>query len=311
MFKITSRVLPFAVLLVSLLWGSAFPAIKAIYASWDELGVEQSMSNRLLLAGLRFTVAGLLLLLLAKQPLRDLRRSSFWAVLGVALGQTYFQYVLFYTALSVSSAVLGGLLTGFGSIWWLLLAPLLLKTPWPKLGQWGLVALAFAGVVVAVYRPGVGSGDPFLGALLFAGCTFSGALGVVVLSKVLKTMGARAATGWSLFIGGLLLALTGFEAWGRLPLLFSAEVIGYSLYLVVVSAVGFGIWNYLTGLFSVNLLAGYRFILPICAVFLSSVLVEGEAPGLGIWLGGGLVVVALVLLHRSQHKSQHKSQNKK
>ncbi len=303
--KISSRLLPFAVLLVSLLWGSAFPAIKGIYAQWEMLGVEQTMENRLLLAGLRFAVAGLILLFLAKQPLKDFKATPKWPLLGFALGQTYFQYILFYTALSVSSAVLGGLLTGLGSIWWLLLAPLMLKTPWPNLKQWALISLAFVGVIIAVYRPGAGSGNPVMGATLFAGCTLSGALGLIILNKVLKTMGARSATGWGLLIGGVLLTLTGFQAWGDLAQLFPLKVIGYSIYLVIVSAVGFSVWNYLTSLFSVNLLAGYRFFIPVCAVVLSTLLVEGETPGVGIWLGGSLVVISLIILHREQHSADN------
>lgn len=298
--KITSRLLPFAVLMISLLWGSAFPAIKGIYAEWERLGVEQTLDNRLLLAGLRFTVAGIILLCLAKQPFKDLKAAPKWSLLGFSLGQTYFQYLLFYTALSVSSAVLGGLLTGLGSIWWLILAPLILKTPWPSAKQWGLIALALVGVVIAVYRPGAGSGDPVLGAMLYAGCTLSGALAVIILNKILKKMGARSATGWGLFMGGVMLSLTGIQAWPDVGLLFPPKVIMYSLYLVMVSAIGFSIWNYLTSLFAVTLLAGYRFLVPVCAVTLSSLLVVGEAPGLGIWLGGSLVIIALIALHKIQ-----------
>ena len=296
--KISSRMLPFAVLACALLWGSAFPAIKAIYAEWQSAAIEPTMPNRLLLAGVRFMIGGAALLMLAKKPLQELRNTSLLRLLAFACAQTYIQYALFYTALAVSSAVLGGLLVGSGSIWWLLLAPLLLKSPWPSRQQWGFVFLGAAGVVVAVYRPGAGSGQAVLGGILFCLCTLSGAFALIILQKILKTMGPRSATGYGLFFGGTLLTLSGMSAWPELQALFSAKVMLLTLYLAFVSAFSFGLWNYLTSLFPVNLLAGYRFLVPVCAVIESSLMVSGETPGYGIWLGGALVVTCLIGLHR-------------
>jgi drug/metabolite transporter (DMT)-like permease len=296
--KISPRVLPFAVLACALLWGSAFPAIKAVYAEWSVAGVEPNTSNRFVLAGVRFSLGGIVLLLLAKNPMRELRKTSLSRLLAFACAQTYVQYALFYTALAVSSAVLGGLLVGSGSIWWLLLAPLLLKSPWPSSRQWGFISLGAVGVLLAVYRPGAGSGQAVLGAVLFCLCTLSGALGLIILQKILKTMGARSATGYGLLIGGILFMLSGISAWPEMQALFSSKVILLTLYLAFVSAFGFGLWNYLTSIFPVNLLAGYRFLVPVCAVVESSLLVSGETPGYGIWLGGVMVIISLIGLHR-------------
>jgi drug/metabolite transporter (DMT)-like permease len=290
--------LPFAVLACALLWGSAFPAIKGIYAEWQSLAIEPTMPNRMLLAGVRFMIGGAALLILAKRPLQELRNTSLPRLLAFACAQTYVQYALFYTALVISSAVLGGLLVGSGSIWWLLLAPVLLKSPWPSRQQWGFILLGVAGVVFAVYRPGAGSGQAVLGGILFCLCTLSGALALIILQKILKTMGPKSATGYGLFFGGILFMLSCMSAWPELPALFSPKVILLTLYLAFVSAFSFGLWNYLTSLFPVNLLAGYRFLVPVCAIIESSLLVSGEAPGYGIWVGGALVVASLIGLHR-------------
>lgn len=296
--KISSRMLPFAVLVCAMLWGSAFPAIKAIYAEWRNAGLEPTMSNRFVLAGVRFMVGGAALLVIARKPLRELANTPLLGLLTFACAQTYIQYALFYTALAISSAVLGGLLVGSGSIWWLVLAPLLLRSPWPSSRQWGFIGLGAVGVLLAVYRPGAGGGQAVLGAVLFCLCTLSGALGLIILQKVLKTMGARSATGYGLLIGGILFMLSGIPAWSAMQELFSSKVILLTLYLAFVSAFGFGLWNYLTSIFPVNLLAGYRFLVPVCAVLESSLLVSGETPGYGIWMGGAMVVVSLIGLHR-------------
>jgi len=297
---ISPRTLPFAVLFCALLWGSAFPAIKATYAAWEEVGVAPNLSNRLLLAGIRFSIAGAALLLISRSPLKQLAATPKKPLLLFALFQTFIQYLFFYSALALSSAVLGSLLTASGSFWWLLLAPLILHSPWPNRKQWFLLSIGAIGVVLAVYRPGAGSGNVPLGTLFYCIATLSGASALIIFQKVSLTMGARAATGFSLFFGGLLLGLCGIQAWPDLPLLFPPRVIFLTLYLAFVSAAGFGLWNYLTQLFPVNLLAGYRFLIPICAVTLSTLFVPGESPGLGIFVGGILVIGAVIGLQRQR-----------
>ena len=299
---ISPRMLPFAVFICALLWGSAFPGITAIYTEWDRLGVEATFSNRLLLAGVRFIIGGGVLLLLAKQPWKEWKQTPKARLFLFACTQTYIQYVLFYTALSVSSAVMGGLLVATGSFWWLLLAPIILKSPWPSRKQWMLVGLGAVGVLLAVYKPGAGSGQPVFGAILFCLSTLSGAFGVIILQRVLPSMGARAATGFGLFLGGIMLTFTGIAAWPDIVSLFPPKVILLTAYLSFVSAAAFGLWNYLTQLFPVNLLAGYRFLIPVCAVTESSLLVAGESPGWGIGVGGVIVISAVIGLQQLQRK---------
>jgi drug/metabolite transporter (DMT)-like permease len=302
---ISTRMLPFAVLLCALLWGSAFPGIKAIFAEWERLGVEPNFSNRLLLAGIRFIIGGSLLLLMAKQPWQEWKRTPKLSLIAFAATQTFIQYLFFYSALAVSSAVMGGLLVATGTFWWLVLAPLILKTPWPSRSQWLLIGLGAAGVLIAVYKPGAGSGRPVLGAVLFCLSTLSGSIGVIVLQRVLPSMGARAATGYGLFLGGVMLTLSGVVAWPDIVSLFPPKVMLLTGYLATISAISFGLWNHLTHLFPVNLLAGYRFLVPVCAVIESSLLVTGESPGIGIWLGGVLVIAAVIGLQQYQTRSKN------
>jgi len=295
---VSLRLLPFAVLFCALVWGSAFPGIKGIYASWAQNGIEPTFFNRLFIAGVRFVFGGLILILLAKQPWKEWTQTSKTKLIGFALAQTFVQYMIFYTALAVSSATLGGLLTATGSLWWVILAPLILKTPWPSRQQWALLSLGVVGVLIAVYKPGAGSGNPLLGATLFITSSLSGTLAVIILQRIIPTMGSRAATGFSLFIGGVMLCLAGIPAWPTVAELFTPQVIALTAYLTFVSAAGFGVWNYLTTLFPVNLLAGYRFLIPICAVTESALFVAGESPGVGIFIGGGLVISAVICLQR-------------
>ena len=75
-------------LLCCLLWGSAFPTIKLSYAELGELNGFQMI----LLAGLRFTLAGLFVLAFAKLRLKSKLlppRREWPLLLAVALLQTF------------------------------------------------------------------------------------------------------------------------------------------------------------------------------------------------------------------------------
>ena len=282
------------VLLCALLWGSAFPSIKSVYQHWELVGVQATLSDRWFFAGIRFTVGGLGLLLLAKSPWREWKQTPFKHMAWLSLGQTFFQYLLFYFGLSISTGSLGALMASTGSFWWMILAPLILGVAWPSLRQWCVIMMGALGIGVAVYSPGATAGESWLGALCIILSTMFGALGMVMFTKVKPTMGARASTGFSLLLGGLGLMLVAYASWGRLGILFDAYVIGWTAWLAVVSAVGFAIWNHLTTLYPVPLLASCRFIIPISGMVQSLVFLDGESMGWGLGIGAALVVGSIV-----------------
>ncbi|MFC4991746.1 DMT family transporter [Rubritalea tangerina] len=282
------------VLVCALLWGSAFPCIKLVYQHWGQVGVEVEIWDRWLFAGVRFTLGGLGLLLVAKKPLEEWRKTEKRHLVTLSLGQTFFQYLFFYLGLSLSSGSLGALMAATGSFWWMLLAPLMLGTAWPQVRQWLLLCVGAVGVGMAVYAPGAGAGNPVLGALCIMASTFFGSLGVVTYTKIKETMGSRAATGFSLFFGGVALVLLAAPSWGRLGILFDTYVLGMTLWLAFVSAVGFAIWNALSIQYPVPLLASCRFIIPVCGVVQSLLFLPGESAGWGLIIGGVLVIGSML-----------------
>ena len=280
----------FPVLLCALLWGSAFPSIKLVYQHWDAQGVEVGLFDRWLFAGVRFMIAGGALLLLAKRPLQEWRSTPVKYLALLSLGQTLFQYLFFYLGLSLASGSLAALMASTGSFWWMLLAPIMLGAAWPQWRQWLGLIVGAMGVSLAVYAPGAGAGKPVLGALCIMLSTLFGAVGVVIFSKIKPTMGARAATGFSLFIGGLGLCVIGLPAWENGLQLFDGYVLMMTAWLAFVSATAFAVWNHISTLYSVPLLASCRFIIPIVGVLQSLYFLEGESAGWGLIVGGMLVI---------------------
>jgi drug/metabolite transporter (DMT)-like permease len=291
-----TKVLP-PVLLCALLWGSAFPGIKAVYGIWDRQGIAASATACWWFAGVRFTIAGLLLLIVAKRPWAEFRATPKRALLTFAATQTFGQYVLFYLAISVASGSLAGLLSSLGSFWWMILGPLVGGLAWPRRSQWLAIAVGGAGVALAAASPGAGSGNPWLGTLLLLGSTGLGTLGLVQFAKLKETIGARAATGFSLLSGGLALLLSGASEFPRAAQLMPPSAIGLTLWLAFVSAAAFSLWNHLSTRHPMPLLAGYRFLIPLAAT-LESMLFLGERPGWGFVAGGVLVLGSLIASQR-------------
>ncbi len=296
------RVLP-PVLLCAVLWGSAFPGIKTIYRYWDAAGVTPGLFDYWWLAGVRFTLAGAGLLLVARNPLEEIRRTRARHLATFALTQTFGQYLLFYYGIAVASGTLAGLLTGVGSFWWMILAPWVGGAPWPGRLQWLAVAVGALGVALAAAAPGVDAGRPWLGTCVLLASSLLGILGLVQFGSLRETIGARAATGVSLLSGGLGLLLAGAPAFARAGQLMPLPVIGITIWLAFVSAFAFSLWNHLSTRHPVPLLAGYRFLIPIMAM-LESILLLGEKPGWGLWTGGALVIGALVVAQRASWRGK-------
>ena len=285
-------------LLCALLWGSAFPALKTVYGIWESQGLELGLSDYWWFAGVRFTIAGAALLLIARNPWAGIRQSSKPRLLVMSLTQTFGQYLFFYLAVAVASGSLTGLLASSGSFWWVLLAPVLAGAPKPNRAQSTALLIGGLGITLATAAPGAGAGRPVLGALLMIGATGLGAVGVIVFGKLGKGIGARAATGFSLGTGGLLLLLCGVGSFPRAAELMSPPVILITCWLCVVSAAAFALWNYLSTKHPVPLLAGYRFLIPLCGMSESLIFLKGESAGWGLLAGAALVVTSLVMMQR-------------
>lgn len=131
------------------LWGSAFPCIKIGYALFS-IPAHDSASQ-LLFAGLRFTLAGILVIAgmsaAQRRPLvpqaRDIK-----PILTLSLFQTIGQYFFFYLGLSHASAMSSSIIEASANFLAILFAALAFRTE--KLNTANVLgcALGFAGVAL-------------------------------------------------------------------------------------------------------------------------------------------------------------------
>jgi drug/metabolite transporter (DMT)-like permease len=185
----------------------------------------------------------------------------------------------------------------------MILAPIILKTPWPSRIQWAAVIFGFTGVAVAVYSPGSGASNPLLGAVFILTATFFGSIGITIFSKIRPTMGSKAGSGFALLFGGIGLFLIGSPAIAELPQLFDTKIIFLTLWLAFVSAMGFALWNHLSTVYPVSLLASYRFLIPLCGVVESLIILKSESPGIGLLIGGPMILVSIYIAQKFQKRN--------
>lgn len=178
----------------------------------------------------------------------------------------------------------------------MVMAPILQKTPWPSPVQWMGLLLGSTGVTLAIYRPGAEAGNPVLGGLLVIAATGSGAVAIILFSRIKS---AKNATGISLSSGGLGLLLLGTPAFPQLLSIFDGTVLLATVWLDCVSAIAFAIWNHISTIFSVSLLASYRFLIPLCGVIEALIFERSGLPGWGLIVGALLVVGSMVIARRS------------
>lgn len=162
------------------------------------------------------------------------------------------------------------------------------------------LALAFAGVVVAITLRGDGAGGQgsVLGDLCALVAAFAWA-GIALLAKASSLRQVRPETQllWQLVVSAPLLMLAAF-AFG--PFLRSPEWIhwaGLAFQIVMIVSAGFLVWLWLLSIYPAGSVAAFSFLSPVFGVGLGWLLLD-EAVGWNIILALGLVVAGLIVMNR-------------
>ena len=144
-------VLVLGALLCCALWGSASPFIKLGGAAMIPNIPEIKVASTILFAGIRFTGAGILTVLIysiARRKFLVPKVRNIPRILTVSAFQTVIQYIFFYIGLANTSSVKGTITSGLSGFFCVLIASLIFKQE--KLTVRKIVAcvLGFAGIVV-------------------------------------------------------------------------------------------------------------------------------------------------------------------
>lgn len=265
-------VIPLAVL-CCFLWGSAFPAVKVGYSIFG-IAAEDSFAQ-IVFAGMRFTLAGFLVVLAGsitqKTFLRPKNKKSIGYCLILSLVQTVLQYTMFYIGLAHTSGVKSSVLVSLNVFLALIISTLIFK--FEKLNVQKIIGtvLGFAGVVIInLGSGGFGAGFTLKGEGAIIMSAFAYALSSVLIKKYSEHENPVTLSGYQFFIGGIMMMLFGFAAGGRINKVSGLNVVLILLYLALISAVAYTIWGILLKYNPVSKVSVIGFMNPVFGVLLSA-----------------------------------------
>lgn len=261
------------------LWGSAFPCIKIGYGLFqippDDVGAQ------ILFAGCRFTLAGVLAILLGSLLERKWmlpKRSSFGKIGKLALIQTVAQYVFFYVGLAHTTGVKASIIGGMNVFVAILAASLLFRqevlTARKILGS----LIGFAGVVLVnlggekIELEFAWNGEGFI-----ALSTIAYAFSSVLLKRYAKEEKPVVLSGCQFFAGGLLMIVCGLLLGGKIQAVTGAglAMLGY---LGLLSAVAYSLWGILLNYNPVSRVTVFGLMNPVFGVIFSALFLrEGDS----------------------------------
>lgn len=277
--------------LCCLLWGSATPAIKIGY-EWFGIGAD-ALASRILFAGVRFTLAGVLAVIFGSIIAGKLlipQKGSWGMICKLGMIQTVFQYIFFYMGLAYTTGVKSAIINGSQTFIAIMIACLIFK--YEKLTLQKLLGciIGFAGVVVINYDPsGMTGGFTFKGegAILVAAIAY--ALSSALVKRYSQKENPVVLSGYQFIFGGIIMTICGLIMGGQLTGWCLKSVV-LLVYLALISSVAYSVWGILLKHNPIGKVAVYSFTNPIFSVILSFIFL-GESSSFGLEL-----VVALLLV---------------
>lgn len=269
--------------LCCLLWGSAYPCVKIGYRLFDI----NSTGAQILFAGYRFTLAGILTLIMTTVFYGKWivpKRGELKGMISLGLVQTTLQYLFFYIGLANTTGVKGAIINASSTFFVILFAHIILKNEKITRAKVFGCVLGMVGVmIIQIKGSNIDSSFSLIGdGFLFLACAAS-AMGVVLTRIFTRTSESMVLTAYQLVIGGAVLILVGLMMGGEITQI-SVQGMLVLGYLVLLSASAFTIWTVLLKHNPAGTIAVYGFMIPVFGVILS-----------GIFLGEQILSVRTIL----------------
>lgn len=218
----------------------------------------------------------------------------------LALLQTLLQYILVYAALGLGSGITMSIIAGSTSLFQLLAVRWMERTEKLSARKWIGLLLGFSGITVM----GMAQGNELrlvfgLAELLMLLSALSGGVGNVLARREAAVEPVISLTGRQMFWGGLGLLVLGCASGNPIPFEWDLVGVGMLLYLAIVSAGAFALWNMVMKYNEVGKVSMYLFLTPLFGVVLSSVWL-GEHISLWALVALSLVAASILLVNRQR-----------
>lgn len=263
----------------TLLWGTAFPFIKVGY---EQFGIEgNDIGSKLLFAGARFTLAGIMVLfifLVKNKHLPKIEKNGIMPVMLLGSVQTFGQYIFTYIGIGFTSGANTSVITACATFFTVLFAPLFFKSD--KLNICKIIGcvLGFCGVLCVNSGGGV-TADTLFGDFMILMSTLSAAAGNFISKGIVRDREPISVTGFQLLFGGILLLIAGFVTGGKLDF-SSIKALLVLLWLAFVSAAAFAIWMALLKHHPASRICVFNLLVPVFGTLLSGIMLGESVLGI-------------------------------
>ncbi|GAA0078894.1 DMT family transporter [Clostridium sp. CTA-5] len=288
--------------LCCILWGSAYPAIKAGYSLFNINS--NDIESKLIFAGYRFALAGILVLLLEivkKKSIFDFSIKQFGEITLLGSMQTALQYIFFYVGLSYTTGVRGSIINGTGTFVSIILAHFIYKNDKLNFNKISGCIIGFLGVVIVNLNGQSVAGNSFTfkgeGFMMIAAIIF--AASAIYGKKITQNKDASIVTGYQLFIGGVILIILGYILGGSLTgFTFNSTVL--LVYMALLSSVSFAVWTQLLKYNKVGVISVFNFLVPVFGALLSAIFLGENIFDIKILIALILVCLGIFLVYKEK-----------
>lgn len=285
-------------ILACIVWSTAFVGIK--------IGLRYT--SPLHLAGLRFFIAGLLILPFCKNYRENFKIiwKNKWSVLRISFFSTFVLYSLFHLGISMVSASVTALIIGAGPLFIALFARFMNNEALTKRKVLAILT-GFSGIaIIAVGRFGglMHAQVSLLGLGILILANISGSLGNIIISKNKIEINPVFLNSMQLMAGGLgILILSLIFENGQFnpkPYEFYLSL----LWLSLIGSIGFSLWFVVlkTPGVKVSEINLWKFIIPVLGAILSWIILPDEHPETIVIAGMIMVALSLVVMYAKRKK---------
>ena len=277
------------------LWGSATPFIKLGY---QYLMPTKDVPSTLLFAGIRFTMAGILTIVIYSVARRRVllpKRENLYRIGILSCFQTVLQYLFFYVGLANTTGVKGTIASGSSTFFAIIISALIFRQEKLTAKKMLACVLGFAGIVAVNFSGLFGDGAPifsmnFLGDGFVIISAIANGFSAVFIRRFSKHEDAVVLSGYQFILGGLVMCAVGAVCGGKLDF---SDVRGLLvlLYLAFLSAVAYSLWGVLLKHNNVSKITIFSFTTPVFGVLLTELLLSEDSTVKPLYL-----IIALVLV---------------